>query len=83
MGVDFPAGFSDSSTILIARHDTGEDEKEFNAWSFLLPFDYGVWIFIVVTVILTGLLYRGLSKVYSVGQSTLQPRDEHVSEHGE
>lgn len=82
LGVDFPAGFSDSSTILIAR-DTGKDKTSFNAFSFLRPFNWAVWISIVGTVIFTGLIYRWVSKVYSVGQSTLQPRDENVSEHGE
>lgn len=82
MGVDFPYGFSDSSTILIARN-TAEDESTFHVFSFLAPFDFDVWGSLVATIVFTGLVYRCISRTYSIGQSTTQPRDEEASEHGE
>ena len=83
LGVDFPMGFSDSSTILIARSSNDGTKSTFQVFSFLQPFDWTVRISIVGTVIFTGLVYRWVSKTYSIGQSTMQPRDERVSEHGE
>lgn len=77
LGVDFPMGFADSSTILITRNSAADD-NDFNFFSFLQPFDWTVWVSILVTIIFTGLVYRWVSKTYSIGQSTMQPRDENV-----
>ncbi|KAL7539943.1 hypothetical protein ACHAXR_009731 [Thalassiosira sp. AJA248-18] len=80
LGLDFPAGFSDSSTILIGRN-TNDDEPSFRVFSFMQPFDWTVWVSILATTIFTGLAYKLVSKTYYIGQTTMQPQDENVSEH--
>ena len=80
LGIDFPTGFRDSSTILIAL-TTDDDEANFHIFSFLQPFDWSVWLSIVITIIFTGLVYRLSSHIYKIEQSTTQERDRHETEH--
>ncbi|KAL7566316.1 hypothetical protein ACA910_013639 [Epithemia clementina (nom. ined.)] len=58
--INFPEGWYDASNILVESHNT---KKSLNIWSFLLPFQWEVWILIAGTVIATGVLYFLLDKM--------------------
>lgn len=79
LGVDFPTGFSDTSTILIANKNKAGESSSFYPFAFLRPFDILVWGAIVATIILTGIAYRTIHKLYSVTES----QDENTSNRGE
>lgn len=82
LGIDFPYGFADGSTILIAKN-THEEETSFDVFSFLQPFDIRVWASIVATIVFSGFMYKLISSAYSTGRgAAAQPDDEDASEHG-
>ncbi|KAL7566317.1 hypothetical protein ACA910_013640 [Epithemia clementina (nom. ined.)] len=58
--INFPEGWYDASNIIVESKVT---KKSLNIWSFLLPFQWGVWILIAITVIATGILYFLLDKM--------------------
>jgi hypothetical protein len=59
IGVAFPDGFVDSSYILVGfKEDDDESSKKAAFWSWLEPFDVGLWIAIAVTVVVSGALYE-------------------------
>ena len=58
-GINFPRGFSDASTILIARHQSA---SSFDVFNFMNPFDSYVWLSILATVVFSGLMYRWVHK---------------------
>lgn len=53
-GVSFPEGIYDSSIIMIGLEETG---SSLHVWSFLEPFDWTVWVMILVTFLVAGLVY--------------------------
>jgi Ligand-gated ion channel len=57
-GVSFPAGWYDSSATF-AEHIKKSDQvkKVVNIWAFLAPFTYSVWIAILASILLTGIVY--------------------------
>jgi Ligand-gated ion channel len=56
-GASFPLGFWDSSLILGEIFQPSQEKRVVNLWSFLEPFEYAVWIMIVVAVIFSGFVY--------------------------
>lgn len=61
-GTSFPEGFLDSSTIVVQLHK--EKKLDWNQiWTFLLPFEPGVWWSILAVSVFTGLLYYLLEKL--------------------
>ena len=60
-GIAFPEGWYDSSLILIERTDPNREDV--NMWSFLTPFQLGVWIMIGVAIVVTGLMYWMLERL--------------------
>lgn len=60
--VSFPEGWYDASIIMVSR--VRSNESAFNAWSFLTPFETGVWFLIIATIIFTGFMYWLLTKVH-------------------
>lgn len=62
--ISFPEGWHDSSIILVERMKQSGDETQFEMWNFLLPFEYGVWGLIAVSIIFTGLVYWTLERVF-------------------
>lgn len=62
--IAFPEGWFDSSMILITN-DNGEDssKEQLNFWSFLLPFQWTVWLLLCLTVICTGVCYWFLERL--------------------
>ena len=62
-GILFPGKWSDSSTILVARH-TDSEESKFDPFSFLEPFNMLVWVAIALTILFTALVYRLIQQLY-------------------
>ena len=60
--ISFPEGWFDASTIIVESIDN-DSSQQFNFWSFLLPFTWGVWTLIVITVICSGLMYYLLERM--------------------
>lgn len=56
-GISFPAGWYDSSVVLVEQYDDSQSQRVVNLWSFLDPFSTMVWILIAVAIVVTGLLY--------------------------
>ena len=54
-GVSFPEGWWDSSVVFAERK--AKQERAVNLWSFLSPFHWTVWVGIVLSVLLAGILY--------------------------
>lgn len=77
LGVNFPPGFTDTSLILIGNKSM-EDKSSFKLLSYMQPFNWYVWAAIVVTVFVTGMIYRVLHKIYYIERA--HPNDSH---HGE
>lgn len=67
LGIDFPTGFTDTSTILIADN-SDVDKRTFNPFSFLQPFNIFVWLAIILTIALTAFVYRSLKKIYNANE---------------
>jgi hypothetical protein len=63
--ISFPEGWYDASTIVVESITDQFEDKSLNYWSFLLPFTWGVWLLIILTVIGTGLMYYFLEKLNS------------------
>ena len=60
-GIAFPEGWYDSSLVLVERTDPNSEDV--NMWSFLTPFQFGVWIMIGVAIVVTGLMYWVLERL--------------------
>lgn len=58
-GVSFPEGWYDSSYILVGVNQ-GHEEASINLWVWLEPFEGGVWILILVTILLSAVVYQFL-----------------------
>jgi hypothetical protein len=57
-GVSFPAGWYDSSATFAESIDKSDQvEKVVNIWAFFAPFSYFVWIAILSSIFITGLVY--------------------------
>ena len=67
LGVDYPEGWYDASYVLVGMKQDEEasqgGEEVFNPWSWLSPFDYGVWALIMLTIIFSGLIYNFLEYI--------------------
>jgi hypothetical protein len=61
--ISFPEGWFEASTIIVEATDLTATTKTLNVWSFLLPFQWGVWVLIVVTATATGLMYFLLERM--------------------
>ena len=59
--ISFPEGWYDASIILV--HAEKEEDLSLNIWSFLLPFQPMVWFVIVISVVVSGLLYYFLERL--------------------
>lgn len=60
----FPKGWYDGSIILAQSLALDADEDKFASfWSFLLPFDFGVWMLIIAATIFTGVMYFVLERL--------------------
>jgi hypothetical protein len=53
-GAVFPEGFVDSSIIMVGKQT---NESKLNLWSFLEPFSWQVWLMILGTFIVSGIIY--------------------------
>ena len=53
-GVTFLEGWYDGSIILVGKQET---KARVNVWSFLMPFAWGVWLMMFVTIIFSGMVY--------------------------
>ena len=60
--IAFPEGWFDSSMIMI-NVDSGGSKEILNIWSFFLPFQWTVWVLLVVAVIVTGVSYWFLERL--------------------
>ena len=60
--ISFPEWWFEASTIIVESIEK-DSKQHFNFWSFLLPFQWGVWVLIVITVICTGLMYFLLERM--------------------
>lgn len=60
-GVAFPEGWYDSSLVIVERIDPSSQDVDM--WSFLTPFQSGVWIMLVVAILATGVLYWMLEQL--------------------
>lgn len=56
-GISFPAGWFDSSGVLVEQYDENQSQRVVNLWSFLDPFSSSVWFLIWVAIVVTGFLY--------------------------
>jgi hypothetical protein len=54
-GVVFPEGWRDGSIIMVGIESA--NDSKLHVWSFLQPFDKGLWIMIAVTILVSGLVY--------------------------
>lgn len=61
MGISFPEGFIDGSYILVGLAD--EETDAINMWGWLEPFQAYVWIMIIATIFLSGLIYQLLETI--------------------
>lgn len=52
--VSFPEGVCDGSIIMVGVQ---ESDSNLNIWSFLEPFEWSVWVMILVTFLVAGLVY--------------------------
>ena len=59
--IAFPIGWYDSSIILV--QSVQDDGDSLNIWSFLLPFEMGVWGLILAAIVVSGLLYFLLERM--------------------
>ena len=60
--ISFPEGWFDSSMIVV-NVDTNNNSNQLNIWSFLLPFQWTVWLLLGVTVLVTGVAYWFLERL--------------------
>jgi hypothetical protein len=72
MGATFPEGFVDSSYILVGfkEDDDGESSKKADLWTWTSPFDRSLWIAILVTVIVSGILYEVVEHIEPIRGET-------------
>lgn len=56
LGVAFPESWYDASIIMVGKKDRSESTA-FDPWAWLTPFDRGVWILILVSIVASGLVY--------------------------
>lgn len=54
-GVSFPHGWYDGSIVMVTRQDV--DDEPFDFWAFMVPFEWSVWLSVLVAIFVTGLLY--------------------------
>ena len=57
LGVSFPVGFFDSSLVIGELYQPNQSKPKVDLWSFLKPFAAHLWLTIVATVIVSGLVY--------------------------
>lgn len=62
LGISFPEGWEDGSIILVGMKGSSSSGG-FDFFSFLEPLDWGVWVMIAVTIVLTGIIYWGLERL--------------------
>ena len=56
LGVSFPKGWYDGSIIIIAKQETENYFDTFSPFSWSKPFTPGVWLFLLATMIVTGIV---------------------------
>lgn len=54
-GVSFPEGWYDGRIIMVGVE--GDESANLDLWSFLEPFTTGVWVMIIVTIVVSALVY--------------------------
>jgi ABC-type amino acid transport substrate-binding protein len=59
--ISFPEGWYDSSMVLI--HIDESSKIPLTLWSFLLPFQWTVWLFLGITILVTGIAYYLLERL--------------------
>jgi hypothetical protein len=77
----FPRGFFDGSIVLIQKLPSHDDTAEFDFWSFLDPFSYGVWLTIVGSILVSsGLVYllKKLSGRHASGRYKDKSKDDNI-----
>jgi len=57
LGASFPVGFFDSSLVLGEIFLPSQTTRHVDLWSFLDPFEAGLWLSILATVIFSGMVY--------------------------
>jgi hypothetical protein len=65
LGISFPVGWYDSSTILVQSNV--EDKVTFDVTAFLRPFSNEVWGMIVAVFVVSGILYWMIDKISNWG----------------
>ena len=60
LGIAFPESWYDADIIMVQKKPTDENNRPFNLWAWLTPFDAGVWGLIIATIVFSGLVYSGL-----------------------
>jgi hypothetical protein len=65
-GTGYPTGHVDASIIMVGQI---AKPKALNVWSFLQPFDAWVWLLIMVTFVICGLIYAWMEQ-YTPEEST-------------
>jgi Ligand-gated ion channel len=77
LGVSFPTGWWDSSIVMVER--LHKQKRVVNLWSFLSPFEASVWVTILSTIVVTGLLYWFLEYLdVKADESNLEDRPGHT-----
>lgn len=64
-GILFPEKWYDGSLIMVRK--VKEIDDNFRFFALLLPFTWGVWLFILVITILSGLVYYAIEYIWSDG----------------
>lgn len=62
-GVSFPEGYYDASYILVGVAKPPGDNTTIDLWQWLEPFDPYVWLCIVITIVVSGVLFQILDYV--------------------
>lgn len=61
--IAFPEGWFDSSMILVSIDSHASSQEQLNIWSFLLPFQWTVWLLLALAVVVTGVSYWFLERL--------------------
>jgi len=60
-GIDFPEGWYEADIILVGK--IVEDDTTFEIDAFLMPFTLELWMMIVITIVVSGLVFHALERL--------------------
>lgn len=76
-GILFPEKWYDGSLIMVRRQPEADDS--FNILTFLEPFSWGVWVLVVGTTIVSGLVYYAIEYIGCDGDQSKMEVNMHES----